>query len=301
MTARDGSIVEGLPAAVSSTKAQRILRRIERGVTNRLPLPAAGRFSPGPRQSMLVSYPRSGSTWLRFMLAALVVDQEASEPQLRYEVTARAVPSVHTATVRWLLRHQDRPVVHSHLPYSASYGRIVYLVRNPLDVAASRFRMARSRGNFASATGEREFVNEFLTYESAKRRHDRMSGAWSEHVGSWVGARAGDSRALFVRYEDLRAQPHDVLAQIARHLGLDASAAAIRRSVSLTSLDQMREIEKSSFPKDLTGSRGEIVFVRPASGADEHATLSDHSAEQIARACGDLMARFSYQDRSDNS
>ena len=68
----------------------------------------------------LVSYPRSGNTWMRCLLANLL------EPDQKWNITnlARVVPDIHEPWPQdWLPR---RPrLLKSHLPYHADYGRVI--------------------------------------------------------------------------------------------------------------------------------------------------------------------------------
>lgn len=185
-----------------------------------------------PTDVMIAAYPRSGSSWLRFLLCELLLG-EAS-----WALVDARLPRV--------TRHRSAPallpdggrLIRTHSPYQPAYRRAIHLVRDPRDVALSYFRFLQRIGQVEIRPDDDAAVSldRYLT-GFIKGRHD-PHGTWQSHLLSWIEAeRSGRADVLRVRYEDLRTDTPTVLGQIADWLGVEipaerAQAAADRWTVA---------------------------------------------------------------------
>lgn len=238
--------------------------------------------------ALLVSYPKSGSTWLRFLLAHALTGAEADFDSIRDSVP----PLGRQRRGRRVLSGGGR-LVRSHEPLGAGtprpagrIGRVVYLVRDGRDVALSYLaherRYQRYDGDVAG------FLEEFLA-----GRVDPY-GTWSDHVlgALRVAERIGD-RFLLVRYEQLRAHPAAELARVLRFLGRDHAGVDLESVVAANGKERMRAKEAAS--TFLTAQRTDgSPFVRPdrAGGWAEETTAAQR--ERFAAACGTALAAAGY-------
>src|SRR5438477_9923385 len=86
-----------------------------------------------PDDRFLVSYPRSGSTWTRFLIGNLL---STGEP-ITFANIERRCPSIYICSDRQL-RAVTRPrLLTSHEAFDPSYTTIIYVVRDPPAVAVS--------------------------------------------------------------------------------------------------------------------------------------------------------------------
>lgn len=160
----------------------------------------------------LVSYPRSGSTLCRLYMSIL-----QGRPQIsayRGDVlAARAGPLTGELTdVRLVKTHQ----------FSSTYDRVVYLVRDGRNAMLSHLYLQFVHGGHAYSRPE-----EVL---SGLRHLDEEGHFWGDHVAQ-AASRAGE--VLFVRYEDLIADPVGVLGAIARFAGRSVPVEALRECVAI--------------------------------------------------------------------
>src|ERR1017187_7417206 len=87
-----------------------------------------------PDDVFLTSYPRSGNTWTRFLVGNLIY-QDLGVSFLNVE---RLVPDMYK-TADWVMRRLPRPrVLKSHECFDPRYPKVIYIVRDPRDVAVSR-------------------------------------------------------------------------------------------------------------------------------------------------------------------
>lgn len=109
-----------------------------------------------------------------------------------------------------------------------------------------------------------EFVPRFLNAEFFD-----YCGSWKEHVLSWNATRKDKSGFLFIKYEDLLAQPLQELSKIASALQIARTPEELACAVELSSAGQMRNMEKQQsaewkltkgtrqdLPSSVTRSRG---------------------------------------------
>lgn len=185
-----------------------------------------------PDDVFLVSYPRSGSTWLRFLLGNLLT--YGTQTKIDFFSVRWMIPDVHVPEQRATLSALPSPrLIKSHSQLNPEYPRVVYLVRDGRDVYASYYHYLSEQGQFEGS------FTEFL------RRENLPYGLWHEHVESWLATQR-DASLLLVRYEDLLAHPHDELERIAAFIDLDPSPAQVNHAVENSSLTRMRKIERTA-------------------------------------------------------
>ncbi len=237
-------------------------REARRAARNALGYGPAGRsVTVLPDDVFLVSYPRSGNTWLRFLVSNLMIP---SPPADFVNIEERA-PDIYRNSDRAMLRLPRPRLLKSHEFFDPRYARVVYAVRDPRDVISSYYRWHIRSGVKDVSTGSvflRHFVDGGL---------DRY-GSWQTHAGGWIGAREGDPTFLLIRYEDILSEPETASERLCSFLNLTRSPAEIQSAVDASNRTKMRELEdvqKVSSPI-LSGGRKEIPFVGDAGSASAH-------------------------------
>ena len=255
-----------------------------------------GRVSAGrgvtvlPEDRFLVSYPRSGSTWTRFLIGNLVY---TDEPVTFANLELR-LPSIYLCQDR-RLRRQPRPrLLTSHECFDPRYKNIIYVVRDPRDVAVSYYHYCVKNRHIPVGYPMDDFVSRYVAVE-VHPAYDRW-GSWADHVMSWLAMRRDHSDFLFLRYESMLDNPERELAKVASLLGIDATPERLRRAVQLSSADQMRNLEKTQHHlwTQTNSTRAEIPFVRAASSGGWRSTLPESSVSKIEAAWGSVMQSLGY-------
>src|SRR5258708_8153953 len=86
-----------------------------------------------PDDIFLVSYPRSGNTWARFLLGNLIYQDDP----ITFSNLESRIPEIYFNRDRFL-RELPRPrMLKSHECFQPHYPRVIYIVRDPRDVAGS--------------------------------------------------------------------------------------------------------------------------------------------------------------------
>jgi hypothetical protein len=189
----------------------------------------------GPDDVILASYPKSGNTWLKFLLADILTDADTD-----FERSERAIPLLGSAATGAAPLPGGGHLWKSHEPYSPLFKRrctrAIYLVRDARDVAISEYHFLQRKGRF---TGELDRFLEVFLAGSADGY-----GSWDAHVTSWIdGWRGGPQDRITVRYEDMLADCAGTLAAVLRFLDVDASPERVALAVDRNSFANMRAKE----------------------------------------------------------
>jgi hypothetical protein len=234
----------------------------------------------------IVSYPRSGNTWTRFLIANLTANGRAVD----WKNIERLVPDIYINRDPDLRKLPRPRYLKSHEPYRPEYRRVLLIVRDPRDVVVSYYHFSRKRKEATADGGIEAFVDTFL----AGRVDDY--GNWGENVGSWLGARRGTANFSMFRYEDLIQDPEREVAKIAEALELNIDAALVRHAVENSDADNMRRLESSQHQehKLLRRTRSDIPFVRAGKSGQWESELSREAAERIKHAWGNAMRELGY-------
>ena len=266
----------------------RILRRLRHASRVLTGQGSAGRGATiFPDDVFLVSYPKSGNTWVRFLIANLV-HQDQPVTFLNIE---SCLPSIYILPDR-KLRKVSRPrILKSHECFVPRYPSVIYIARDPRDVAVSYYYYNLKKRLLPQDCTLEQYIPLFIADEL-----DMRSGPWGDHVMSWMSMRRDHPRFLLLRYEDMIVDTEAELARVAEFLALRTTPLRIRRAVELGSAKNMRSLEEKQsgqwvFTK---GMRKDIPFVRAATAGGWRSNLSPCAVEQIETALGKAMQTLGY-------
>jgi hypothetical protein len=184
----------------------------------------------------LLSYPKSGRTWLRLMLGkalALRFDLENVDLLELYHLTSSlaGVPRIKAV-------HDESPHLKTvdELPTNKTRyqgKQVILLVRDPRDVMVSCYfeeikRQKRYQGDISSFIRDKRYGIDGLIH-------------W---LNVWSESRSVPSDFLLVRYEDLHADTEGELRRVVEFLGLDGIGdEMIRQAVQFSAFDNMHRME----------------------------------------------------------
>ena len=187
-------------------------------------------------EAFLLSFPKTGRTWVRVMLAQLLAAHYG-----RPEVAKRAAnPRIDAGpdAPRIVVRHDGNP--HKCTPdeiaaHRREYAgcRVMLLVRDPRDAIVSNYFQVTRRDHW--------FVGDIATY----LRWPRGSlDSMLRYYDVWARERHVPAAFLLLRYEELRRDTPTVLRRVAEFLGLrNVAAPTIDTVVAQSSFEAMRQRE----------------------------------------------------------
>lgn len=247
-----------------------------------------------PDDVFLVSYPRSGNTWTRFLLGNLI---HPNDPITFSNIEFR-IPEIYFNRDRFL-RQLPRPrVLKSHECFQPQYPRVIYIVRDPRDVAISSYHHNVKARNIPDDYPMSSFVPAFIA-----GTFDPKFGSWRDNVLSWTALRKENPNFLILRYEDMKADPASALARVVAFLErcsfrkIDSSPDALQRAIELSSPERMRLLEKQEASRWVLtkGTRADKPFVRSATSGGWKSQLAAESIAAIESEWGNVMQSLGYE------
>lgn len=234
----------------------------------------------------LTSYPKSGNTWLRFLVANLLWPDGTTD----FSNIEVRVPDIYQTSDAELRRVTSPRALKSHEYFDPRYPRVIYVVRDVRSVLLSYFHHKVRTGEVAPDLPLVSFVRTF------RDGHLDPFGSWRENVESWLQVRGDDTgRFLLLRYEDLKADGPASLRRVADFLDLKRDDGQIERACSLSSFDRMRSLE------DRAGDRWIVNrkfrgghFLRSGSTDEWRERLTPEAAVALEEAFGELRRRLGY-------
>ena len=223
---------------------------------------------------------------MRFLIANVL----RPESSVTFANFGHLVPDIYDETDSSLAARPDPRVLKSHEPYDKRYPRVIYLVRHPADVAVSYYHYLVKMRTIGSDFELARFVDSFVG------GHLDEFGTWGDHVLGWLDARDGDKRFVFVRYEDLLAEPEEGL-RAALAVGLaDVAEADVAAAVQRSSAEELRRLERDTAHELPTfrGSRSDVPFVRRAGAGAGREELTAELYEQVLAAWPEALERAGY-------
>ena len=265
-----------------------VLQRARNAAKYLLGMDRANRyFKVYPDDTFLISYPRSGSTWSRFLVANLVYPQET----VSFASLDRLVPATAAVSRRALARVRRPRIIKCHNYFDHRYRNVIYIVRDPRDVVLSEYRLALKRSGIPDCYPLEEYVARFV------RGEVNEYSSWRENVGTWLAARTNTDRFLLLRYEDMVQRPISELARIANFLGIDAALDRLACAVQRSSADRMRAFEREEGDVWIVtkGHRKDVPFVGEAKAGGWRSRLPEICVSQIESAWGTLIETLGYE------
>lgn len=272
---------------------------------------------------LVAGYPKSGSTWVRFVFEALrrgpgraisINDVEGGfygfrrrtlfdewAPANAGELLSEEVDDLLPDVFRALSEQPGCPhivKVHDKANRTPSGAwlfppecvrAVIYLTRHPFDIALS---YAHHLGISVPET-----VAVMRREEIVRRPAGRLSlhlyeqwGSWSGNVRSWLDATEYD--VVLSRYEDLHRDPRKGFASLAGVAGLEINETEIARACDLSAFDRMRDQERNfGFVERPHTSPNFFRAGRPRSW---HGALDEDLRATLIEDHGAVMARLGY-------
>ncbi|MDZ4736315.1 MAG: sulfotransferase domain-containing protein [Rhodospirillaceae bacterium] len=257
----------------------------------------------------IASYPRSGNTWMRFLVAHLLHRRIENSAQLGF-----AVPDIHRFVTGQHLLGPAQSFIKTHwrwqdeFPLRENTERVIYLIRDPLAVMESSISFAL-RSATATAGENRAPDIERHTRALADQFIDQFGladwsragfGNWEENAASWIETELPFPR-LVVRFEDLRADPVATLRAIASFAGIEVGPARLETAVRRSSLERLSVIEENEaragmpglFAADRSAGANEAGF-HFIGGARKPVPLTDDERARAQARFAPAMRRFGY-------
>jgi hypothetical protein len=263
--------------------------------TIRVPMVWSWHLGLKQQDAFLASFPRSGSTWLRFMLYEVLSGEDAG-----FRKIEDRLPEIHRHRGSQPILPGGGRLIKTHENYRSDYKRAVLLVRDVRDVFFSVYAGYVALG-LAPILSKGDVDSFLVTFLEGGAVH---TGSWQEHTRSWLESPlAKNGNLMVIRYEDLRRNPEELVGQLLQFVGVTPDVRSIRRAIENNTLQQMRAKEdnakKAGEHSILLGNRtgaDEVSrFVRKGAVGGWREKLTDAQVKVFEQYAGDTLAALRYE------
>jgi hypothetical protein len=207
---------------------------------------------------VIIGHPKSGNTWLKVMISRLY-QQRFGLPANRLINTdelARKHPEIPRLAASNGYYSYEGVIGDALAPGAADnplrHKPVLFIARDPRDIAVSWYFQFTKR----QSAHKQELINHFIEHPIDRRSAEMWPFVRESDIGlpflirylnTWLENVAALPQARMIRYEDLRAEPGRVLAEVTELLGDRFSAEEIKGAVEFGEFDNLRNLESQGF------------------------------------------------------
>lgn len=251
-------------------------------------VPASNYLTVFDDDIFIVSYPRSGNTWLRFLIGTLY-----SGINVTWENMEEIIPDIYRCSNKHLKGIKRPRLLKSHHPYDARYGKVIYIIRDPRDVLISFFNFYRK---FYKLENTQSSFNSFFNkYINGKLKD---FGSWKTNVESWLNQSSKIPNGfIYFRYEDILNDTKVYLERIFDFLNIKRTNEEIENAILWASFDNMRKLEneQNESVSLFKNSDKELSFVRKGKIGNWKDLLNKQQIDLLHNEFGETMQKLGYK------
>mmetsp|Transcript_53366 Transcript_53366/g.155532 ORF Transcript_53366/g.155532 Transcript_53366/m.155532 type:complete len:308 (-) Transcript_53366:32-955(-) len=246
------------------------------------------------------SYPKSGTTWMQHIVGSLVLRSRGKPPPSGHvsERTPFFEIDPHWKGPGQLASHVEdghraigRRMFNTHLRWEMmpknERTKYIYVCRDGPDACCSFFHHL---SNQRTKAGDRfVFEGTFAEFHQRWVAGKIEFGRWTDHLASWDQA-AGDTRVLFVAYEDMLANLRPCVERVAAHLNLVLSDTDFDELLPTFDFGHMKANADQFQPVSVSWKEG-FQFLRKGAKGDAASLYGPTEWEAYARGFQERFAQ----------
>jgi len=202
----------------------------------------------------LVSYPKSGNTWLRYILATAMKGRS----DFSFEELEEIIPDVYVSKNKINAKTNHR-IIKSHDPVFNYLPSVIYIYRDYRDVLVSYYHYTVNANQFNGT------ISQFIESDFP----DKYFGSWVDHLTAAFESKRKGNRILLLSYEDMLQNPELNISKILHFADIKSSltTAQIAELCNFTNLQATEKSKGSYFGN-------EALFFRKGEANEGKASLS---------------------------
>ncbi len=238
----------------------------------------------------LVSYPRSGNTWVRFLIGSLLTEEPVDWLNIN-----KIIPWIYDSSHSKVINMKSPKIIKSHSVFDNRYKKVIYLVRDVRDVVVSYYYWhIKMNKNFDYNLDT--FITKFCNGEI-------WPGRWNNHVENWLlNNHSIKNGFIFVKYEDLKENTLIEVKRIMKFLSIKKSDKDIQKAIQWASFENMRRLENEQQDRHSTFSKSnnKIPFVRKGNVNGWKNVLTTNQKNMIDQQFRRTLFSLGYEDTFDS-
>jgi aryl sulfotransferase len=247
--------------------------------------------------NLLVSYPRSGNTWVRFILASyfhpdanLILKNNGFGrlTDLDHDVV-QTFPHIPPLDICFLKSHMRiTSDGYDLFKYKQSPDAVlkcqsviadhhILLVRNPLDVITSHV-------NFEHFIYDKKIDNlSSFTEKHIQTGSEHESFRWAEYHENWL---EHGKPSVIIRYEDMLVDPLQQMRRMFDAIGISMDQSKMQTAIDRCTFDKLKAMEN--------WERKDITFFKHGKAHAYKEVLSRDHIRRVVKNMGKTMEKFGY-------
>lgn len=271
----------------------------------------------------LASYPKSGNTWTRAFLDNYLNNGEApvnintinneiacnrnyfdeyiglsssdlDEGQIKLYQPYMYEELVKKSSVDFYMKIHDAYTLNRIniplIPKSVTKG-VIYILRNPLDVAVSYAQHSASPIDKAIHSLCDETFIASNSDTDFKKQLPQLFLSWSGHVKSWMES---PLRVHLMRYEDMKSDPNGSFREMLKFMGFEIDEDRLEKAVRFSSFDTLKQQEKEKGFKEKPSKAAS--FFRKGKIGSYREELTQEQIDIIVEYHRETMIKYGYLD-----
>ncbi|XP_071093491.1 sulfotransferase 1B1-like [Haliotis cracherodii] len=241
---------------------------------------------------LLLAYPKSGTHWTWEITSMLLQGKAETIPHWKSKVMVELQPQevidAFPASPRVLNTH----VRYNQLPLQAREKkcRMIYVLRNPKDVAVSFYNHHKSFENlYKNYNGS---LNDYLPFFLAGKTD---YGSWFDSVLQWekdIEAQRDRHPIHIIYYEDMKQNPVEEIRKLAGFLGVSGDDSLYNAVADKCSFENMKEDKEPYDPK----FKGKLFVYRKGQVGDWQNWLTPDQNEMFDKLYQEKMKDSKFKD-----
>lgn len=203
--------------------------------------------------NVITSYPKSGNTWLRFIIFELFFKEFTKDnSSMNIEIFIPDIHKIHSnKKIIFDQRLQGKKkFIKSHFEYqkfiNSNIDKVILVIRNPLDILASLINYYNiKKENIDNA------VNHFAKYHTfLSLKKDFNFPSWNKHIESWLNS---GQDIITIRYSDLINDFDSTLKKVTHFFNIDIDKNRIQQIKQNTSFNSLLNLELKEKKENIDG------------------------------------------------
>lgn len=229
----------------------------------------------------LVSFPKSGNTWMRFLLINYFFKQDSEK--IVYSSLENYIPSIHKSThadINKFKGYNGIRIIKSHF-VKLKYPKVIYVLRDGRDAMVSYYYYQKDL---------RDFKGNFEDFYFSKQ----ISNAdfWDGHLRKALDyQRKFPDNIIFIRYEDLKNNIENTLTDVIKFLGHEIDLDRMRHSIQVSSFNILKDMQEDS---GVMIENKNINFFRKGASGQWNDYFNEEMENHFLNRSKDLLLKFNY-------
>jgi hypothetical protein len=231
----------------------------------------------------IVSYPKSGSTWLRFLLGNYITNNKCD-----FVNCHSIIPDIHLNPQDIELITRQPKFIKSHYQFTPDYQKVIYLARDGRDVAVSAYFHLLKEKKISKDTSFSDFMEKF----NAGNLWPQF-GTWNNHINSWLDN--SPNHFLLVSYEDLKANTTKKLIEILEFAEINVNTESVATAIEASSFQRMQKMEEAQTDLcNLAKTDRNLKFVRSGRVGEYQSYFNHQLLKDFRKSQGKAIEKLEY-------